>query len=157
MKYLGKCFLSWVLCMVMLLSTISVCATDTKKLEVNEEWISIVNPRYSDVLDKEAELEELEIIQGCVDKTATRVSRDRLAVFDTGEQATLYIREQMVLREGEITLLLPYEQLAYIQDIVNAAWVHTEECAGTEGDALAWGGGKLLAINAVAILLIICL
>ncbi len=106
----------------------------------------MVNPAYEGILDKEAVREEL---TNTANEVEGHAFSSVASVMTTVDSVADYVREQMVVRDESITVVIPYTLYTSVSDfddvVFDKVLAHTEECSGQEGDALywAWKGRKL--------------
>jgi len=98
----------------------------------------IVNPLYAEHIDNAEICSELAILREQANSGIELFSEPE--VFDSDEEAIAYIRQQMVCRNTNITMLIKKNVLSGdVRKLFESAMEHSEECTGQEGDALAWG------------------
>lgn len=115
-----------------------IFAAEHEETDVSIDSGLILNPHYADVLDAQAVEAEILELQQQNSGIAVCGLETSCATLD---EATAYLKNQMVARNGSITFLLVADLCTAdgLASIFEGARTHTEGCAGWEGDALEWG------------------
>ncbi len=145
--------------------------SETEHMQNKEGPISfseiVVNPLYQDFIRQSTLEFEIESIHEQEErKNNARNTQRANNEYSSVESAAVYVREQMVERNNTVTFVIPQNLYnannetdssiiinnirTIIENVVETAVEHTENCSGREGDALRWGYGAYQSTFSVA-------